>query len=154
MTSGASTVEDYIRELPSDRRDGILSLRRTILQHLPVGFEEIMLSGMISYVVPLSTYVKGYHVKPGTPLSLISLASQKNYLSMYHMALYQGPLLDWFVRRWSETVSYKLDMGRCCVRFSPGNVPLELIGELAGRLTPKQWVDQYEKALASARTRT
>ena len=40
MRSEASTVEEYLDELPEERRGPIERVRRTILDNLPEGFEE------------------------------------------------------------------------------------------------------------------
>ncbi len=98
---------------------------------------------MLGYVVPHSIYAPGYHCNPKQPLPFINLASQKNYISFYHMALY-GPLSQWFREQWKSAKGKKLDMGKCCVRFkSLDDVPLDLIGKLVARITPEQWVKMY-----------
>jgi hypothetical protein len=145
MQSKAATPAEYIDSLQVDRKHAISEIRRVILKHLPQGFSEVMCYGMIGYVVPHSLYPPGYHCNPKQPLPFINLASQKNYISLYHMALY-GPLLDWFKKEWKTVSRNKLDMGKCCVRFkSLEDVPLDLIGRLAARITPRQWVAMYEK---------
>jgi len=148
MQSKASTPQEYINSLPDDRKKIISDLRKTIKKNLPKGFKEMMCFGMINYVVPHSIYPPGYHCDPKLPLGFIGIASQKNYISLYHMALYQGTLLDWLKKEWQKVSAKKLDMGKCCVRFKKSeDVPLKLIGELASKMTPQQWVAQYEKAL-------
>ena len=96
MTSKAELPEDYIDALPDDRKQAILAIREAILTNLPGGFQEVMSYGMIGYVVPHTLYPGGYHVNDKLPLPFINVASQKNHIAVYHMALYQGPLLDWF----------------------------------------------------------
>lgn len=146
MQSKAKTVDEYINSLPEDRKKAITAIRKVILKNLPKGFEEVMSYGMIGYVVPHKLYPNGYHCTPDLPLPFISLASQRNYISLYHMALYEGSLLDWFTDAWNEESKKKLDMGKCCVRFKkPEEVPLNLIGELVSKLTPGQWIEKYEK---------
>ena len=54
--SKAATVEEYLRELPAERRQTVEALRTVILDNLPGGYEEAMQFGMISYVVPLERY--------------------------------------------------------------------------------------------------
>ena len=145
MQSKARTPMEYIDSLPADRRRAISEIRRVILKNLPGGFAEVMSYGMLGYVVPHSVYAPGYHCDPKQPLPFINLASQKNYISFSHMALY-GPLLDWFTKEWKSVPRKKLDMGKCCVRFkSLDDVPLELIGRLVARITPRQWVRMYEE---------
>lgn len=65
------------------------NLRKVIASSLPDGFEETFTYDMVSYVVPLSIYPKGYHAKEGEPLPFISIASQLNYIALYHMVLWQ-----------------------------------------------------------------
>jgi hypothetical protein len=106
--------------------------------------------GMLCYSVPHSIYPPGYHVDPKQPLGLISIASQKNHIAMYHMGLYAGPLLQWFQDEWKNNTTKNLDMGKSCVRFKKAeDVPLELIGRLAAKLTPQKWIEIYENALKS-----
>jgi hypothetical protein len=148
MQSKANTVSEYIESLPDDRKKIISDIRKVIKKNLPKGFEETMQYGMISYVVPHKLYPAGYHCKPVDALPFISVASQKNHIALYHMLVYQGTLHDWFVSTWKKTTDKKLDMGKACIRFKKAeDVPLSLIGELSGKVTPKQWIEIYEKTL-------
>ncbi len=97
--------------------------------------------------MPHKLYPGGYHVTPELPLPFIGLASQKNHIAVYHMAML-GDLLDWFQDEWKVYSSKKLDMGKCCIRFRrPEDVPVDLIGNLASKMTPQQWIDVYEKSI-------
>ncbi len=146
MQSKASTPDEYIDSLPDDRKHAISEIRRVILKNLPKGFSETMSYGMLGYVVPHSLYAPGYYCNPKLPLPFMNLASQKNYISFYHMALYEGPLLEWFRREWESVARKKLDMGKCCIRFkSLNDVPLDLIGQLVSKVTPQQWITMYER---------
>ncbi len=146
MKSTATTPEAYLESLPGERRPIITALREVILKSLPKGFEEQMSYGMLGWVVPHSRYPAGYHCDPKLPLPFLNLASQKNHISLYHSALYEGELLNWFRAEWPKHSSKKLDMGKCCVRFKkPEDVPLELIGQLVSKVTPQQWIDYYEE---------
>ncbi len=145
MQSKANNVSEYIESLPDDRKKIISDIRMVIKKNLPKGFEETMQYGMISYVVPHKLYPAGYHCKPVDALPFISVASQKNHIALYHMMVYQGALHDWFVSAWKKTTNKKLDIGKSCIRFKKAeDVPLNLIGELAGKVTPKQWIEIYE----------
>jgi Domain of unknown function (DU1801) len=147
MQSKAKTVSEYIASLPDDRAEIIAAVRKEILNNLPKGFEETMQYGMISYVVPHTLYPGGYHTNPKDALPFISLASQKNHIALYHMAVYAGPLHDWFVKEWEKFTDKKLDMGKSCIRFKkPDDVPVKLIGKLSAKMTPKQWIKAYETA--------
>jgi len=63
MQYDVSTVEEYIAAIPENRRSIIVKLRNIILSNLSEGYAEEISSGMINYVIPLSRYPKGYHVK-------------------------------------------------------------------------------------------
>ena len=148
MLSKAATPEEYIEGLPEDRKQIMSQIRKTILKNLPKGFKEGMGYGMIGYVVPHSLYPSGYHCDPKLPLPFMSLASQKNFITFYHMGLYGGAHLEWFQKEWTKHSNKKLDMGKSCVRFKKAeDVPLALIGELCAKMTPQQWIDVYEKNL-------
>jgi hypothetical protein len=149
MQSTAKTPDDYFRELPEDRKEPIKKLRDSIKKHLPRGFEEVMQYGMIGYVVPHSLYPAGYHCKPSDPLPFLALASQKNSINFYHMGLYSDEkLLKWFLDEYSKKWKWKLDMGKSCIRWKKfDQIPYDLIGELVEKITPKQWVELYEKTL-------
>lgn len=147
MISQAETPEQYIKELPDDRRPAMVKLRSVILNNLPPGFEETMSYGMIGYVVPHSVYPDGYHTDPTLPLPFINIASQKNHIALYHMGLYADEsLMEWFKSEYLNQSDFKLDMGKSCIRFTkPDKIPFELIGDLAGKMTAKEWITLYEK---------
>ncbi len=148
MISKAETPEAYIESLPEDRRKAIRDLRKVILKKLPKGFKEAMNHGMIGYVVPHSLYPQGYHVDPKQPLPFMFLASQKSHITLYHMGLYGGENLDWFVKEWKKHSGKKLDMGKSCIRFKkPEDIPMDLIASLCAKWTPQDWIADYEKAL-------
>ncbi|WP_034549582.1 DUF1801 domain-containing protein [Carnobacterium funditum] len=144
MQYEAKDVEDYIRQLPEDRKDPIEKLRQTIIDNLPEGFEETIIYGMIGYVVPHSIYPAGYHVDPKLPLSFIHLASQKNNISLYHSGIYLFPeILEWFQKEYPKHVKTKLDMGKSCIRFKNMNtIPYDLIGELCRKITLEDYLTQ------------
>jgi uncharacterized protein YdhG (YjbR/CyaY superfamily) len=148
MTSKATTVDQYINEAPENRRAALQQLRTIILENLPEGFQECISYGMIGYVVPHSIYPKGYHCTPELPLPFMSFASQKNSINFYHMGIYAKPeLYDWFVSEYPKHSKQKLDIGKSCIRIKkPENIPFELIGELAKKMSVTEWIETYEKA--------
>ena len=149
MQIKAKNVEDYIDQLPEDRKTVVSKIRDVIAENLPEGFSEAMSYGMIGYVVPHSIYPNGYHVDPNLPLPFINLASQKNYIALYHSGVYADPeLLDWFVAEFPKHAKRKLDMGKSCIRFKHmDDVPYDLIGELVRRMSVDQWVKLYDAAV-------
>ena len=147
MQSKAETPEDYISQLPQERKDVISKIRELILKNIPEGFEEQMSYGMLGYVVPHSLYPDGYHVNPELPLPFMNLASQKNFVALYHSGIYADPkLLDWFTNEYPKYCTRKLDMGKSCIRFkNMDDIPYQLIAELSGKMTVQQWIELYEK---------
>lgn len=146
MQIQAVSIEDYISKIPEERQEGFRKLFDTISSNLPEGFEENPSYGMVGWAVPLKTFPAGYHCAPGTPLPFINLASQKNFIALYHMGLYSTPeLLDWFVTEFPKYSKKKLDMGKSCVRFKKvEDIPFELIAELSRKMSPEDWIGIYE----------
>lgn len=146
MQSNASTVDEYISQIPENQREAVVQLRRKILENIPESFSEQMNYGMIGYVVPHSLYPKGYHCDPKLPLPFLALAAQKNFIAVYHMGMYADTrLLDWFTGEYPKHSKFKLDIGKSCIRFkNPDRIPFELLGELAGKMTVADWISCYE----------
>jgi len=151
MQSTAKTPQEYVDSLPEDRKSALSKLRNTINKNLPTGFKETMGYGMLCYVVPHSTYPNGYHCDPKLPLPFLSIASQKNFIAVYHMGIYTDKeLLDWFTAEYPKHVKTKLDMGKSCIRFKkPDEIPFDLLGELFQKITVEDWISKYEAVLRS-----
>ncbi|MEY2480648.1 MAG: hypothetical protein QOI04_1575 [Verrucomicrobiota bacterium] len=149
MQSSAKTVQEYLKELPADRREAINAVRGVILANLPKGYEECMSYGMIGYVVPHSIYPKGYQCNPKVPLPFVNLGSQKNHMALHLMCCYSDPELKaWFEKAWKDAGN-KIDMGGGCVRFKKlEDVPLEVIGRLVARLPVDVYIRRIEKVFA------
>jgi hypothetical protein len=149
MQIHASTPEEYIDQLPDDRKEAFSKLRNVILQNLPTGFAEAMTYGMVSFVVPHSVYPAGYHCDAKQPLPFISIASQKHFIAFYHMGIYADPkLLEWFTAEYPRHAKARLDMGKSCIRFKkPEHIPFELLGELVAKVSPQAWISTYEANL-------
>lgn len=148
MQSKAQTVDQYIGELPEERRQVFTRLLSVIRENLPAGFTEGMSYGMPGWVVPHSIYPKGYHCDPKLPLPFLSIASQKNHIALYHLGLYKGELLDWFLNEWQSAGLKKPDIGKSCIRFKKEeDIPFMLIGKLASKMDPHEWISAYEKNL-------
>lgn len=146
MSTESTAPAEWLAALPADRRQIMEEIRSSINKSLPKGFEEVVSSGMLSWVVPYALYPPGYHCRPKQPLPFLSLASQKSHIALYHMGLYSSPeLLEWFRSEWPTHSKKKLDMGKSCVKFKkPEDVTVELIGELASKMTPQEWIGTYE----------
>jgi hypothetical protein len=149
MQLKANTPAAYIAQISESSIPYFEILRATILTNLPIGFEEQMSYGMIGYVVPKSRYPNGYHCNTNLPLPFVNIASQKNFIALYHMGIYADKnLYNWFVNEYPKHSKYKLDMGKSCIRFKkPAEIPFELIGELMQKISVEDWIDLYENTL-------
>lgn len=153
MQSKAQSVDTYMSELPEERKAPMQCLREVFKANLPEGFTEEMSYGMIGYVVPHSIYPKGYHCSPELPLPFVNIASQKNFIAVYHMGIYSDEkLLNWFVEEFPKHSKAKLDMGKSCIRFKKmDQIPYDLIGELLTKMTVNQWIERYDSILAKGK---
>jgi hypothetical protein len=144
MPSEAETPQEYLESLPEGRREAIAEVRQTILDNLPEGYEEAMQYGMLSYVIPLERYPETYN---GQPLGYVSLASQKNYMSLYLMGIYgEVDGRNWFEAE-AEKRGAKLDIGKACVRFRRlEDLPLDLVGEAVARIGVEDFIEKYERS--------
>jgi hypothetical protein len=144
VTSAASTVDQYLAELPEDRRVAIATVRDAILRLLPDGYEEMMQYGMISYIVPQSRYPKTYN---GQPLAIASIGNQKNYMAVYLNNVYSDRGTEqWFVDEYART-GKKLDMGKSCVRFKKlEDLAIDLIARAVARTPVDEFIAAYEAA--------
>lgn len=149
MQSKAATPEQYLEELPEDRKVPIVKLREQILNNLSEGIVECMHYGMLGYVIPHDVYPDGYHCNQKQPLPFMNLASQKNFIAVYSMTIYaKDAIYDWFVSEYAKRCKYKLDMGKSCIRFKKmDDIPFELIGELTAKISTKEWIDIYENSI-------
>ena len=140
--SKAKTVDEYLAELPEDRRAEIAIVRKVILANLPDGYQEMMQFDMIGYVVPLERYPMTYN---GQPLMFAALASQKNYMSLYLMNICSDEAVEkWFVEGYKAS-GKKLDMGKACVRFkSLQDLPIDLVGEAIALTPVAGFIERYE----------
>ena len=149
VKSTASTVQEYLDSLPSDRRAVIAAVREVVLRHLPQGYQETMGWGMISYGIPLEVYPQTYN---GQPLGYVALAAQKKYYALYLMAVYGDPARETRLREGFAQAGKKLDMGKSCVRFRRlEDLPLDLIGEVIASTPPDELIATYERSRRAGR---
>ncbi len=144
MRSEATTVAEYLDELPEERSAIIATLRDFVLEHLPEGYEESMNWGMISYEIPLSAYPKTYN---GQPLGYIALAAQKRHYGLYMMGVYGRPEEEAKLRNAYDAAGKKLDMGKSCIRFKKlDDLEWSVLGELISGTSPDAYIAHYEAA--------
>lgn len=152
MQSKATTVAQYIEELPEDRRGEVTKLRSLVRKHLPKGFAEQMQYGMIGYVVPHKHFPAGYHTDPKQPLPFIAIASQKNHLALYLMAPSMRPDLEAKIRKGFQASGKKLDMGKSCIRFKKlEDLALDVVGEAVASLSMADYIMAYEDSRKAAK---
>ncbi|MDN3706631.1 DUF1801 domain-containing protein [Myroides ceti] len=142
-------IREFLDQVPQERQDAIIQLYQILKTHLPEGFECRADAKFIHFVVPHSLYAPGYHCNPKQALPFVSLASQKNFISLYHMGLYADQeLMEWFVAAYPDHCKTKLDMGKSCIRFKKTeHIPFQLLGELLEKMTVQQWIEKYEHNL-------
>jgi hypothetical protein len=152
MQSKATTVKEYLANLPEDRRPAIEAVRKVILDNKGKNIDEGMQYGMIGYCVPHRVYPAGYHCDPKQPLPFAGLASQKNHMSLYLGCVYVGGEGEgWFREEWAKT-GKKLDMGKSCIRFKKiEDLALDVIARTIKLVTADEYIKRYESALNAPR---
>jgi len=151
VKSKAKSPEQYLAELPEDRRRALTKVRSLILEHLPKGYVEAMDWGMISYQVPLALCPDTYN---GKPLMYAALASQKGYMVVYLSAIYaDAPSRAAFEKAYRAT-GKRYDVGQSCVRFRTlDDLPLDVIGKAIAATPVAKYVALYEASRRGSASR-
>ncbi len=140
----AKTVGEYLKQLPADRRKSLSAVRAVVLENLPKGYQEAVGWGAITYAIPLTDYPDTYN---GQPLCIAALSAGKQYCSIHLMAAYGDPKTRTWLEEQFKKSGKKLDMGKACVRFkTPDDLPLDVIGQVIARVSPKKYIEVYEAA--------
>jgi uncharacterized protein YdhG (YjbR/CyaY superfamily) len=146
MRSRATTVGQYLAELPADRRIALEAVRAVVLENLPDGYEEVMNWGMITYEVPLETYPDTYNRQP---LMFAALASQKNHMSVYLTGIYLSDEAREEFEAAYRATGKRFDVGKSCVRFQTlEDLPLELIGKTIRSVPVDRLIARFEESRA------
>lgn len=149
VQSLAKTVGQYLAELPEPRRALIASVRDMVNRHIPQGYREAMSWGMIGWGIPLERYPNTYN---GQPLAYVALAAQKRHNALYLMCVYSDSEQERGLRAAYAARGLKLDMGKCCLRFSDRAPPPEdLLGPLIASLSVEDYIAAHEAARALPR---
>lgn len=147
--SAATTVDQYLAELPPERRAVVSKVRELVLRNLPAGYEERMNWGMISYEIPLERYPDTYN---GQPLAYVALAAQKSYYALYLNCVYAGGERDAALRDAFEAAGKKLDMGKSCLRFRRvDDLALDAVGGVVASTPPEAYIALYEASREGGR---
>jgi uncharacterized protein YdhG (YjbR/CyaY superfamily) len=146
VTSKATTIDEYLKSLPAERREVIKTVRHVIKNNLPAGYREHMSWGMITYDIPLETYRDTYN---GQPLMFAGLAAQKNHYGLYLVCVYGSAELRAKLAAEFKKSGLKLNMGKACIRFQKAeDLPLPAIGRMIKSISVKKYIACYEKARA------
>ena len=141
-SSKAATVDEYLEELPPERRAIVASVRDLVRRNLPEGYRETMSWGMISYELPLERYPNTYNKQP---LGYAALAAQKNNYTLYLNCVYQNDKQRMWLEREFQMAGKKLDMGKSCLHFKRlEDLPLDVIAQAIASTPPDQYIEQYE----------
>lgn len=144
VESKETKLDNYLNELPEDRREMMIEIRKVILENLPEGYEERMNWGMISYEIPLKTYPDTYNKQP---LSYVAVASQKRHMAIYLMGCYMDQEQTKLLHDAFDVMGVKPNMGKSCVRFTKlEKIPLETIGKLVGMMSVDDYIKRYESS--------
>ena len=145
MPSKATTVADYLKELPNDTHETIDVVRAAIMEAVDDQIEEGISYGMIGYYVPHRVYPAGYHCNPKVPLPFMTLGAQKNYISLHLMFLYMDEPRQERLREGFAKAGKKLDMGKACLRFrSVNDLDLGAIQEAIRSVPTTAYIAQHE----------
>ena len=142
VSSNATTIAEYLQQLPPDRRAVVTAVRDAINGCLPPGYVEAMAFGMIGWAVPLSRYPDTYNKQP---LGYVALAAQKNSYSLYLNSVYSNEAAEQSLRDAYARFGKKLDMGKSCVRFRKlDDLVIDEIVRIIGATSVDAYIAQYE----------
>ena len=145
-SSAAKTVDEYLAELPEQRRAVVSSVRDLVNRHVPPGYVETMSWGMVCWEIPLSRYSTTYNKQP---LSYVALAAQKQYYALYLTACHENSAQDVVLRNAYADAGKRLDMGKSCLRFKALDDLLpDVIGRVIASIPVDAYIDRYEASRA------
>lgn len=106
--SHIKTPAQYLANLPEPRRTDLNALHRAITQAVPK-LKPVVVSGMLGY----GPYHYRYESGREGDSAVIGLASQKQYISLYLMAVEDGV----YLAEANKANLGKVSVGKCCIRF-------------------------------------
>lgn len=123
MQSKAKTVEEYIAEVPVERKPIIEAVHQTITKAVP-DLKPHIVYGMIGYGLYHYKYASG---REGD-WPIIALANQKNYISVYMSCADK----DGYLAENNKNRLGKVSVGKSCIRFKKlEDINLDVLEELA-----------------------
>lgn len=149
MQSAAATVEQYLAELPDERRAVMSEVLNVLRDNMPAGYVETMAWGMISFEIPLETYPTTYNKQP---LVYCALAAQKNGYSLYLIGCYGSEAAREKFESGYRASGKKMDLGKSCVRFKKiDDLPLDVVAESVASISVDAYIAAYEASRVSRR---
>ena len=140
--SMAGTVEQYLAELPEDRRRVVAAALAVLRENMPYGYREGVSLGMIAFEVPLDRYPDTYNKQP---LLYAALAAQKGHYALYLNCVEAGSEREGRLRAAFAAAGKRLDMGKSCVRFKRlGDLDLKAVGEVIAGTGVDEFIARYE----------
>lgn len=140
--SQATSIEEYMAELPEERRAVLAELRELIWKNLPDGYTESLNWGMITYEIPLERYPDTYN---GQPLSYLALAAQKSDYALYLTSVYMNPEQEAWLRDEFKKAGKKADLGKSCLRFRKlQDLHLDAVARVISSTSPGAYIELYE----------
>lgn len=142
VRSDATSVAEYLDELPDDRRGDLEVVRESMLAAVPSGVVETLNWGMVSYEIPLERYPDTYN---GQPLLFAALANQKRHMAVYLHCIYADPTIRQDFENEYAASGKPMDIGKSCVRFTRlERLPLDAIERAVRRMSIEEYIAAYE----------
>lgn len=143
VSSAATTVAQYLAELPAERRAVVAKVRAALRKAMPKGYEEAMGYGMICWQVPPRRFSG---TRDGKPLVYVALAAQKGKYSLYLMGLYADGRQARELAAAYAAMGRKPDMGKGCVRFRGlDDLPLGVVAGLVASMSVEELIAARER---------
>jgi hypothetical protein len=146
-----TSVEQYLANLPADRRAEVTRVHDVVNRKMPKGFERMMGWGVITWAIPLTRLPDTYN---GQPLCYVALGTHKSYNTLYLMGVYGSAARRAQLEAAFKASGKKMDMGKSCLHFQRADdVPLDAIGKLVAAISSEKWVAIYQESRAKQATR-
>jgi len=127
MTENPLSYEEYLANVPPERRDAVDKVWQVVRQNMPPGFDE-SIGKFLTFKAGGEWYV--------------ALANQKRYISLYLMPIYAYPQLKIKL----EASGKKLKGGKSCIYFTKAeDLPLATIAEIVAATSAQAWIDKISQ---------
>lgn len=133
-----TSIDDFLGQLPADRRAELERVRAVVRDNLPDGYEEACVNSMIVYQVPLERYPDTYNRQA---LWYVALAAPKSYLTLHLMPVYGSPVHAEVLRAGFAAAGKRLEMGKACINYARADdLELATIGEIVASFPVDEWI--------------